>query len=201
MKGSWLIVMLVGVFAVGVMGPTTVEAKSFEYVGVKDCRKCHRKKKDGEQFKIWQKSDHSKAFEALASKEAKEKAAELGVSGNPQEAEACLVCHTAGYGEPKSKFRRKFKVSDGVQCENCHGPGSGYKKKKIMKKIYEERGPDKKGASPTAEKYGLTIPDENTCKTCHVKEITRNGKTFKNPSYKPFDFAKMVKKIEHPVPR
>lgn len=200
MKLSWLVVMLVGLFSITVLAPQ-VEAKSFKYIGVKKCSKCHKKKKQGEQFKIWQKSKHSKAFETLASDKAKKKAAELGVSGSPQKAEACLVCHTTGYGQPASMFGKRFKVSDGVQCETCHGAGSGYKKKKIMKKIYKEHGPDKKGDSPTAKETGLLVPDENTCKGCHVKEITRNGKTFKNPSYKDFDFAKKAKKIEHPVPK
>ncbi len=170
------------------------------FIGVKGCGKCHKKKKDGEQLGIWQKTDHAKAFKTLASKEAKEKAQEFGVKGNPQKAEACLVCHTAGYGEPAKRFKKRFKVSDGVQCESCHGAGSDYRKKKIMKKITKERGKDKKGDSPTAKAKGLVFPNEKTCQRCHAKQIEFKGKVYKNPSYKPFDFKEKFKKIEHPKP-
>ena len=171
------------------------------YVGVKSCAKCHKKEKQGRQFAVWKKSDHAKAYRTLAGEEARKRAARMGVSGNPQRAQACLVCHTTGFGEPDDRFKRKFKVADGVQCEACHGPGSLYKKKKVMKKIYKERGPDKKNPSPTARKTGLIIPDENACKTCHAKERKLNGKVFRNPSFKEFDFKKRFEKIEHPVPR
>ena len=191
-------VLLLGLLAFAL--PLSLEAKEFRYVGVKKCSTCHKKEKQGRQLGIWKKSGHSKAFRTLASAKAKERAAKLGVSGNPQQAGACLVCHVAGYGLAKSRFGKKFKVKDGVQCEACHGPGQKYRKKKVMKKIYKERGLDRKGDSPTAKKTGLIFPGENTCKGCHTREITRDGKTFTNPSYKPFDFAKMKKKFAHPVP-
>lgn len=176
-----------------------VYAAGNEYVGVKTCSKCHKKEKDGEQYKIWQKTDHAKAYETLGTAKAKKAAATVGVSGNPQKSEACLICHTTGFGEPESMFGRHFKMEDGVQCEACHGPGSEYKSKKTMKKIHEERGKNK-GKSATAEKVGLIIPDENTCKVCHQPERKVGGKTYKNPSYKDFNFKKYWDKIKHPIP-
>jgi len=178
----------------------TVQAKEAEYVGVKECGKCHKKEKEGNQLGIWEESKHSKAFENLGTPKAKERAQKIGVSGNPQESEACLVCHVAGYGAPESQIGKKFAMEDGVQCESCHGPGGEYKSKKVMKQIADERGDDKKGKSATAAKVGLIIPDEKTCKQCHVPEIQRNGKTFKNPSFEEFDFKKRWEKIKHPVP-
>ena len=175
-------------------------AKEAKYIGAKKCSKCHKKEKQGEQYKIWQGSDHAKAYETLGGEKAKKKAKELGISGNPQQAEACLICHTTGFGEPESRFAKKFKVSNGVQCETCHGAGSLYKKKKIMKKIYKERGPDRMGKSPTAEETGARLPNEKTCTLCHAKQREWKGKTFKNPSYKPFDFKERAEEIKHPVP-
>ncbi len=58
----------------------------------------------------------------------------------------------------------------------------------------------RKGDSPTAHETGLHFPNEDTCKQCHVPEITRDGKTYKNPSYEDFDFKERAKEIEHPVP-
>lgn len=181
--------------------PFAVQAAEPRFIGVKSCVKCHKKEKQGNQLSIWKKSDHASAYVTLGKKKAKEKAKELGVSGDPQKAEACLICHTTGFGEDPARFKKKFKMEEGVQCEACHGAGNNYRKKKIMKKIYKERGPGRDGDSPTAKKTGLTIPDENTCKRCHAKEIKWQGKTFKNPSYEPFDFKKRFKKIEHPVPQ
>ncbi|MEE8396980.1 MAG: hypothetical protein V3S29_13055, partial [bacterium] len=63
-----------------------------------------------------------------------------------------------------------------------------------------ERGPDGKGVSATAKKTGLVFPDEKTCKRCHAKEIHFEGKVFKNPSFKSFDFKKQFEEIEHPAP-
>lgn len=160
-----------------------------------------QKGKTGGAIQNLEKSDHAKAFQTLGGEKAKKKAAELGVAGNPQQAEACLVCHTTGFGEDNSRFGKKFKISDGVQCETCHGAGSLYKKKKIMKKIFKERGPDSKGESPTAKETGSQRPTEKTCTQCHAKEITWKGKTFKNPSYEPFEFKERAEKIKHPVPR
>lgn len=171
------------------------------YIGVKACSKCHKKKKEGEQLGIWKKSEHAKAYRTLAGEKAKKQAAQLGVAGDPQQAAACLVCHTTAFGAPANRLKKRFKMEDGVQCETCHGAGSKYKKKKTMKLISKERGPDKKGDSPTAGKTGLVIPDENTCKTCHAKETKRNGQVFKNPSYKAFDFKEMYEKIKHEKPR
>ncbi len=193
-----LAVLLAGAFTVSVA--PEAQAKGAEYVGVKECGKCHKKEKEGQQLSIWEESKHAKAFENLGTPKAKERAQKLGVTGNPQESEACLICHTAGFGAPESQFSKKFAMEDGVQCESCHGPGGEYKSRKTMKQIAEERGDDKKGKSATAAKVGLIIPDENTCKQCHVPEIQRNGKTYKNPSYEEFNFKQRWEKIKHPIP-
>jgi len=188
--------------ATALMGltPQSAQAADAEYVGVKTCGKCHKKDKEGEQLGIWQKSKHAKAYESLGTPKAKEAAQKVNVSGDPQKQEACLVCHTTGYGAPEKQFDKKFEMKDGVQCEACHGAGGDYKSKKTMKKIREERGPDGKGTSATAKKVGLIFPDENTCKTCHAEQTTYNGKTYKNPKYKEFKFKEMFDKIKHPIP-
>lgn len=196
----FLILLSVAVATVWLQVPHA-SADEFKYMGIRGCTKsCHKKDKVGNQKKVWQKSDHAEAFQTLASDEAKEKAVELGVNTDPQKSEACLVCHTTGYGQPAARFNKKFKIENGVQCEACHGAGEKYRKKKIMKKISKERGPDKKGHSATAEETGLLFPTEKACKTCHAREIEWNGKTFKNPSYEAFDFDEFYKKIKHPKP-
>ena len=46
-------------------------AQDGKYVGAGKCKNCHRSSKAGGQFGSWQKSKHAKAFETLASDEAK----------------------------------------------------------------------------------------------------------------------------------
>lgn len=117
------------------------------YVGVDKCRICHNK-----QYKVWESSKHAKAFDSLKPEEQKQ--------------EKCFKCHTTG---PGAKLK-------GVQCEACHGPGSGYKTITIMK--------DRAKAIAA----GLVIPNEETCKKCHNAE---------SPNFKAFDFKSQWEKIRH----
>lgn len=178
----------------------SIQAKEPQYIGVKSCVKCHKKDREGEQLAKWKESKHAEAYNVLLTDKAREAAKKVGVSGEPSKSEACLVCHTTGLGVDKSRFKKGFKVEEGVQCEGCHGAGGNYKKKKVMKKITAERGKEGQGDSPTAKLKGLIFPDENTCKSCHAPETKYMGKVYKNPSFKEFDYAKFQEKIKHPIP-
>jgi len=152
--------------------------KKHEYIGVKKCVTCHKSKKQGEQKAIWIKSNHSNTFKQLTSKEGLAKAKALGVE-DPAKSDKCLSCHAPEY-DKKDLFQKNFKIEEGVQCESCHGPGSAYKKKKIMKD------------HDAAVANGMLVPDEKTCLTCHKKD---------NPEHKgTFDYKKAWDKIKHPVP-
>ncbi len=166
----------------------TLSAGDFQYVGVKKCKTCHKKEKIGNQYGKWQEMKHAKAFEALKTDKAKEAAAKLGID-DPTKSEKCLKCHTTGYGKggyDLSNPPEKNAKFEAVQCEACHGPGSVYKKKKIMV------GLSKGEIKP--EEVGLIIPDENVCLGCH-------GKGKGNPFEKDFNFEEAKKKIAHPVPK
>ena len=93
------------------------------YVGVKSCKMCHRKAEDGEQFAKWQESAHAKAFEKLASPEAKEVAKKLGID-DPQKSGKCLACHSTAYNWKDTVQNAELPVEEGVSCESCHGPGT-----------------------------------------------------------------------------
>ena len=141
-----------------------VHAGDFAYVGYKKCKMCHKGEKKGNVFEKWEKGPHSKALESLK-KDGSEKKAE------------CLECHVTAFNNGGYKVgdadAAKF---EGVQCEECHGPGSVYKKMSIMK--------DKKKSLEN----GLIEPDEAICKKCHNK---------KSPTFKGFDFKEYLKKIDH----
>ena len=102
----------------------------------------------------------------------------------PHEAEQCLKCHVTAYGEDPSKFaRRPLAHEDGVQCESCHGPGSLYRKKKIMS--------DREKA--VAAGMWEADKDDKICAACHNEDspvVPEEG----------FDFAKLREGIQHPIP-
>ena len=149
-----------------------------EYVGADKCKTCHKAEKNGQQFKLWSERKHAQAYNSLKSDQAKKKAEVMGVK-DPLKDEKCLSCHSTAYGE--KNIAASFKVDEGVSCEACHGPGSLYKKNKIMK--------DKK-ASMAA---GLVEVNEATCKPCHKADTPGHDGKFK-------DFKTEYAKIAHPVP-
>jgi hypothetical protein len=141
---------------------------------------------------VWKTARHSKAFETLQGKEAIEIAKAKGIAGPPSEAGECLKCHATAYGlGPEDHDKTPLLIADGVQCETCHGPGSAYRKKKIM------------SDHDMSVANGLIAPSAETCLTCHNAE---------SPSWDPakytladgtsagFDFDQAFEKIKHPIP-
>ena len=153
-----------------------------KYVGTKLCGMCHKTEAAGKQFVIWENSKHAQAYITLTTPEADRIAKEKGFNTKAVETEACLKCHATGYNVDASLLTDKFNISDGVQCETCHGAGSEYKSKKIME--------DRKAAVDK----GLIIHDniETLCVKCHNEN---------SPAFKGFNFKEMWAKIEHSVPK
>lgn len=89
------------------------------YVGAVACALCHDGGEGGDQYGTWSQSAHATAFDALVA---------IGQDDNPN----CTGCHTVGTngfavdaalnngGYDETKVERLW----GVQCENCHKPGS-----------------------------------------------------------------------------
>lgn len=111
-------------------------AASGSYEGVASCAgsTCHgRGEGDGkvvrqDELRYWQEPSsksgaHSRAYAALASARGQRIAASLGL-GDATGASACLGCH-ATYAPPAQRGGR-FQLGDGVGCESCHGPASGW---------------------------------------------------------------------------
>jgi hypothetical protein len=151
------------------------------YVGVKTCVMCHKSDKQGQQQSIWENSKHSKAFETLLTEKAEHIAKEKGFETKASETEACLKCHATGFNVDATLLGKKFNVEQGVQCETCHGPGSDYKSKKIMK--------DREKA--VANGLILYENPEELCISCHNTE---------SPTYVDFNYAEKLEKIKHNKP-
>ena len=151
------------------------------YVGTAVCGMCHKKEDAGQQLKIWQGSKHSQAYKTLQTEKADKIAKEKGFKTKAVNTKECLKCHAIGYDLDASLLGKKFKVEDGVQCETCHGPGSDYKSKKIMKD------------RTLSKEKGLIIYDnpKELCVKCHNDD---------SPVFKGFNFEEAWAKIKHSKP-
>lgn len=175
-------------FASSVLGQTGDPAK---LVGTKKCAMCHKKEAAGNQYGKWQTLNHAKAYERLATEEAKAVATKLGIE-NPQTSGACLKCHSTAYFFTETQQTEAVVVEDGVSCESCHGPGADYKKKTIMKS---------RDASIAA---GMVYPaKEKSCTQCHNDTgPTWNPERYTLPdgTKTGFDAAQAYEKIKHERP-
>ncbi len=143
------------------------------YIRAKVCSACHSGDSVNNIYEKWQASAHSKAFQTLKTPKAKEIAKKLNIK-NPHESSQCIKCHVTNGGAAKN-----IDFEEGVSCEACHGPGSGYMMRDIM-------------SNPEiSKKKGLIIRrnDPGFCKSCHNPE---------SPTYKEFNYASAWEKIKHP---
>lgn len=152
--------------------------QTHKYLGVKKCAMCHKSESKGNQYGKWLSSEHAKAYEILVTPQAQATAKKAGISGNPQQAVACLKCHVTANGVESSLLGEGFVKEDGVQCESCHGAGGDYASLSAMK--------DKDKAIGA----GLVMPTEEVCVRCHNTD---------SPNFNGFNFKEYYPKIAHPV--
>jgi len=176
----------------------TATAAAGKFIGAEKCKNCHQSESTGNQYGSWHGAGHAKAFETLASDQAKEIAKAKGIA-DPQKSDQCLKCHTTAFGVAADLVKKGFDPKLGVQCESCHGPGENHVKARFAaaaKSGGEEGFGDEKGAAPAYQKLpeGELGPDvdQKTCLGCH------NGES---PTFKPFCFYERSAKIAHPDPR
>lgn len=171
---------IISVLTLFVLSGIAEDKKDFKYVGAAKCKTCHKKEKIGNQYGKWLEASHAKALESLSSEKSLKYAKENGIE-DPTKYPKCLECHSTmatvdtALIDPKGKMT----IEEGVSCESCHGPGSKYKKKKIMKD------------HDLSLANGLIVPDKKVCESCHND---------KNPFFEGFDFDKQIKKVDHPIP-
>ncbi len=109
-------------------------AEPMKYIGPGSCAatSCHGSVKPIAGSRILQteystwilKDKHSRAYQALTGDVGERMARILKLGAKAEESPKCLVCH-ALYTTPEQRGR-KFEIAEGVSCENCHGPASGW---------------------------------------------------------------------------
>src|SRR6266705_2957394 len=76
------------------------------------------------EYSIWVVKDkHAKAYEALTGQVGERIGRILGV-GKSEQAAKCLACHALDV--PADARAKTFELTEGVTCENCHGPASAW---------------------------------------------------------------------------
>jgi Cytochrome c554 and c-prime len=110
------------------------EKEPVKYIGPGSCAatSCHGSVKPlagsrilQNEYSTWILQDkHSRAYQALTGDVGERMARILKLGTKAEEAPKCLACH-ALYTTPEQRGR-PFEISEGVSCENCHGPASAW---------------------------------------------------------------------------
>ncbi len=166
MKRGKLITLIFGVGALFVTLAVAQEEaeQEYDYIGAKRCglKPCHGVGNDS-TYESWQETVHATAWDNLTEEQ---KAQEI-----------FLQYYTTG-------TTAKGVLLEGVQCEACHGPGSGYQKLSVMK--------DREKSIAA----GMWLPDSTTCISCHNADAPgRLGETAAE-----FDYEKMFDAGVHIIP-
>jgi Cytochrome c554 and c-prime len=116
--------------------PTLLSAQNepIKYIGPGSCAatSCHGSVKPiagsrilQNEYSTWIIQDkHSRAYQALTGDVGERMARILKLGAKAEEAPKCLACHALN--PPPGQRGRAFEISEGVSCENCHGPASGW---------------------------------------------------------------------------
>ncbi len=158
------------IWALAGTAQATEDAAPAKHLGVVTCSgsTCHgapRPLADSKvmqnEFITWHRHDaHSRAYRALLSENGQRIARNLGLdsaAGAPE----CLICHT-NYAPAEARGKR-FQLSDGVACEACHGPASGWLGTHVTGEASREDNL-KVGMYPTEE----PVARAKLCLSCHL---------------------------------
>ena len=115
-------------------------ARAQTYVGVAACANsgCHgstvplnaQRVRQNEYF-TWLHSDrHATAYNVLFNAVSARIAKNMRLKAKPYQEKVCLDCHSTNV--PKELVSGRIDLEDGVQCEACHGPASGWRAEHVQ---------------------------------------------------------------------
>ncbi|MFY9556032.1 MAG: multiheme c-type cytochrome [Blastocatellia bacterium] len=129
--------------------PESSRAAPLTYVTSGACSQCH-----AAQYITWINSGHAHATDPIPPRESEFEA-------------SCLDCHATGAKLATASTKFEMARLQGVQCEQCHGPGSAH-------------------VARPGKGYGRIVDLRTACTSCHTTETS--------PS---FDFQTAWAKIKH----
>ena len=153
--------------------PARAQNEPGKYIGPGSCAatSCHGSVKPVLASRIYQneystwilKDKHSRAYQALTGDVGERMARILKLGSKAEEAQKCLVCH-ALYTTPEQRGR-PFEISEGVSCENCHGPAQGWLGQHTAKDSPEKHA---KSLELHMTDTRNVIPRTEKCLECHL---------------------------------
>ncbi|MCY7387568.1 MAG: cytochrome c family protein, partial [Burkholderiales bacterium] len=79
------------------------------------------------EYLTWSRTDkHARAYNVLLNERSQRIAKNLGLKQPAHEAKICLDCHA--HVIPEARRGERFKITDGITCEACHGPAEKWVK-------------------------------------------------------------------------
>jgi hypothetical protein len=125
------------------------------------------------EYSTWILQDkHSRAYQALTGEVGERMARILKLGAKAEQSPKCLACH-ALYTTPEQRGRT-FEISEGVSCENCHGPAQAW------------LGQHTEGESPEKHARSLQLGMADTRDVIHRTEkcLSCHLGTFPDPTAK-----------------
>jgi Cytochrome c554 and c-prime len=118
-----------------VLAPQPASAAAGLYLGVATCASasCHGGTRPRQSFRVLQneyytwlnRDPHSQAYNRLLDERSERIARNLRLDRPPAESPLCLACHALA--PARAERAGRLDVEDGVSCESCHGPSSGWR--------------------------------------------------------------------------
>lgn len=158
-----------------------------QFMGAKACAGCH-----ASAYDVWENSKHAHATASLLEGQPAEQGTWIDRTYDPE----CLCCHATGWNAQEA-----YPYTDGfidlgttpqlagIQCENCHGPGSEHVKLETDWKQAGGAISDALTASRNAVRITKAQAEKKVCLKCH--DFANSPK---------FDFNVYWPDIEHPTP-
>lgn len=149
--------------------PSSAPAEpSYSFVGMKKCRMCHT-----DQYDSLRATAKANAWDALKPGYGVEVKTRAGLDGKHDYTtdHRCLRCHSVGYGLPggyvipdpeNPQSARYAKAREGVACESCHGPGSGFIQ--VMRDVIRN---ERTYRVEEVRAAGRRVVTAATCRSCH----------------------------------
>jgi hypothetical protein len=115
------------------------------------------------QYTIWSTHDfhHARPYATLETARS-ERLSEVLKIGNPAQSARCTVCHAPFATVPTERLGHDVAVTEGVSCENCHGPAENW----IRSHTRSDYTHADRVASGMRDLQNLYVR-ANTCVACH----------------------------------
>ncbi|HEX4878623.1 MAG TPA: multiheme c-type cytochrome [Limnobacter sp.] len=119
------------------------------------------------EYTTWLRQDpHTQAYAVLKNAQSQRIARNLALPQPAHESKVCLDCHS--HNPAQSQRGPRFDVSDGVNCEACHGPAEKWIKTHVEPNASHSKNIEN-GLYPTSDPYALA----KLCSSCHVGDASR----------------------------